>query len=318
MKILSLSSGNRLDGEMSPIVKAQNRSLQQAGVDIMTYTVVGKGILGYLKNVLPLYKYLRVNDVALIHAHYSLCGFVVFFATLLLRLGHKKRLPIVVSLMGGDVKDSNAWNLVVRLFVRFFWSATIVKSEEMKRVLGISSLHIIPNGVDLSVFYPMDKATCKSALGWKEEKHVLFGSNPERTGKNYPLAKKAFSMLSVGSCKLKSLSNIKHREIPIYLNACDVLLLTSKSEGSPNIIKEAMACGTPIVCTDVGDVRWLLSGLDYCYVTNEDPKMIKEMMQKAMSFSGKTQGPAQIKQLGLESSAVAAQIISIYKKELEK
>jgi glycosyltransferase involved in cell wall biosynthesis len=318
MKVLSLSSGNRLDGEMSPIVKAQNRSLQQAGVDIKTYKVVGKGILGYLKNVFPLCKYLQKNEVDLIHAHYSLCGFVGYFATLLLRLGHKKRLPLIVSLMGDDVKDSKAWNMVVRVFVRLCWSATIVKSEEMKRVLGIPSLYVIPNGVDPSVFHPMDKAACKSALGWEEEKHILFGSSPDRQGKNYPLAKKAFSMLSIDSCELKYLSNIKHREIPVYLNACDVLLLTSKSEGSPNIIKEAMACGTPIVCTDVGDVRWLLSGLDNCYITNEDPKMIKEMMGKALSFNGKTQGPAQIKELGLESSAVAAQIISIYKKELEK
>lgn len=318
MKVLSLSSGNRLDGQMSPIVKAQNKSLKQAGVSIDTYAIVGKGFVGYLKSVLPLYKYLRVNDVDLVHAHYSLCGFVGYFATLLLRLGHKKRLPLIVSLMGDDVKDSKAWNMVVRLFVRLCWSATIVKSEEMKRVLGIPSLYVIPNGVDLSVFHPMDKAICKETLGWEEEKYVLFGSSPDRQGKNYPLTKKAFSMLSIDSCKLKSLSNIKHKAIPVYLNACDVLLLTSKSEGSPNIIKEAMACGTPIVCTDVGDVRWLLSGLDNCYVTNEDPKMIKEMMEKALSFNGKTQGRAQIKQLGLESSAVAAQIISIYRKELEK
>lgn len=318
MIVLSISSGNRLDGDISPIVKAQNESLREAGLDIDAYAIVGKGFVGYLKSVFPLYKYLRVNDVDLIHAHYSLCGFVGYFATLLLSLGHKKRLPVVVSLMGDDVKDSKAWNLVVRMFVRFFWSVTIVKSEEMKRAIGISSLHIIPNGVDLSIFHPMDKAISKETLGWEEEKHILFGSSPDREGKNYPLAQQAFSMLSIDSCKLKSLSNIKHKEIPVYLNACDVLLLTSKSEGSPNIIKEAMACGTPIVCTDVGDVRWLLSGLDNCYITNEDPRVIKEMMEKAISFNGKTLGPARIKQLGLESSAVAAQIISIYKKELGK
>lgn len=326
MIVLSISSGNRLDGDISPIVKAQNRSLQQTGLDIDTYAIVGKGLLGYLKNVYPLYKYLQKNEIDLIHAHYSLCGFVGYFATFLYRLSGKKRLPMVVSLMGSDVKSSCLWRGIIAFFVKHFWSVTIVKSEDMKRSLGIKSLQVIPNGVDLELFDQRDKGACRKKLAWEQDvPHILFGSNPNRDVKNYPLAKRAFDLLlknnlhlQEANCQLKSLKSAPHDSIPIYLNACDVLLLTSKWEGSPNIIKEAMACGTPIVCTDVGDVRWLLSGLDNCYITNEDPRVIKEMMEKAISFNGKTLGPARIKQLGLESSAVAAQIISIYKKELGK
>ncbi|HHZ15878.1 MAG TPA: glycosyltransferase family 4 protein [Candidatus Cloacimonetes bacterium] len=320
MIVLSISSGNRLDGDISPIVKAQNRSLQQTGLDIDTYAIVGKGLLGYLKNVYPLYKYLQKNEIDLIHAHYSLCGFVGYFATFLYRLSGKKRLPMVVSLMGSDVKSSCLWRGIIAFFVKHFWSVTIVKSEDMKRSLGIKSLQVIPNGVDLELFDQRDKGACRKKLAWEQDvPHILFGSNPNRDVKNYPLAKRAFDLLlknnlhlQEANCQLKSLKSAPHDSIPIYLNACDVLLLTSKWEGSPNIIKEAMACGTPIVCTDVGDVRWLLSGLDGCFITNNTPEDIALKLKHALQYDSKTKGRARLQELCLDAKLVAERLLGIY------
>jgi glycosyltransferase involved in cell wall biosynthesis len=108
----------------------------------------------------------------------------------------------------------------------------------------------------------MDKILCRRELGLPlESKLVLFAGNPRRTEKQYPLAKEAVEKASLEmEVKLIEVLNVPHSIIPIYLNAADVVLLTSSFEGSPNIIKEAMACNRPIISVEVGDVAERLKG----------------------------------------------------------
>ena len=185
---------------------------------------------------------------------------------------------------------------------------------------------VIPNGVDIDVFKPIDRELCRDTLSWKPNDHlILFGADPSRAVKNFSLAKSSYNMLIEGNPKLISmkielitLGSIPHEIIPLYLNACDVLLLTSMWEGSPNIIKEAMACNIPIVCTDVGDVKWLLDGVEGCYITSQNPNEIADKLYIALSYNKRTTGRERLIQLGLDSTTVAQKVIKIYENVLNK
>jgi len=301
-------------------------SLEELGITIKVHPIVGKKFWGYLRNLYPLYIENRRYGYDLMHAHYSLCGFLVWIVQ---RISPKRmggRTPVVTSLMGSDVKGMGIWLFVVRLFVRHYWDATIVKSIDMHDSLGANNSFIIPNGVNLVRFREIDRNQCKNFLEMDfGSRYILFGADPVRGVKNYPLAQKAFDLLQSGDtqlavekCQLITLGSVPHEQVPTYLNACNVLLLTSRWEGSPNIIKEAMACGIPIVCTDVGDVRWLLKGLDGCYVTSQDPVAIADKLMKALQFEGRTKGRERLIELGLDSESVAKMIVALYEEVMEK
>lgn len=305
--------------DISPIIQSQAESLRTMRVTYKVYSVVGKGFWGYIKNVLPLSRTMNHDRYDIIHAHYSLCGIVSFMAAMRFLKSGTSRPPVVVSLMGSDVKSGGIWLHVVRFFVSKAWNATIVKSSDMKQSLGLNSSVIIPNGVNFEVFRSLSPTECKQDLEWNQNtKYILFGADPSRKVKNYSLAEQSFKLLSKKNCKLMSLGAIPHADVPIYLNACDALLLTSKWEGSPNIVKEAMACGTPIVCTDAGDVRWLLEGLDGCFVTSHNPEDIASKLELALQFEGKTKGRERLIELKLDSESVAKRIVEVYEGVLRK
>jgi teichuronic acid biosynthesis glycosyltransferase TuaC len=71
------------------------------------------------------------------------------------------------------------------------------------------------------------------------------------------------------------------------LNAADLLLLTSLTEGSPQVIKEAMACNCPIVATDVGDIREIIGYTDGCYITTFKPSDVAVKIQAAFLLGKK-------------------------------
>ncbi len=304
MKILFVSSGNSIFG-ISPIVKAQGESLIKAGAEIEYYTVVGKGYKGYINNIFRLKKHLRSKSFDIVHSHFFLSSLVAAFS---------KPKKLVVSLMGSDVYNSKFWNYLIRRFSKK-WNALIVKSEKMKDILGLENVNVIPNGVDTSLFYPVEKIGARKELGWNEnKKYILFASHPERPEKNFQLANDAVAKLKIET-ELVTIKDIPQEKIVYYLNACDLLLMTSQYEGSPNIIKEAMACNCPIVSTDVGDVKWVIGETDGCYITSFDVKEVSEKIMQALSFAenaGRTKGRGRIIELGLDSETIAKKIIDIY------
>lgn len=306
MKVLFVSSGNAQNG-ISPIVKNQGISLSKAGLDINYFLINGKGFFSYLKHIFILRKYLKSHKFDVIHAHYSLSAITAALA------GCK---PLVVSLMGSDTKSGIIQKYVIRLFSFLIWRGVIVKSESMKRNIRIRAAQIIPNGIDLYKVKPQSSIINNNGLAI-----ILFASDPLRYAKNFPLAEKAISLMNSRSVKLKVVYSLDHEEIIRELNSASLLLLTSRWEGSPNIVKEAMACNCPVVATDVGDVRWLFGNEPGHYLTTFEPEDVAEKIQKAMEFSEKhkrTNGRERITQLGLDSETVAKKIINVYEKVLER
>lgn len=307
MKILFVRSGNH---GVDPISQNQGGSLLEKGHDVYFFDIIGRGFFGYLSNIKNLRKKIKYLQPEIIHAHYSLSGIVSALAF--------TNVPIVVSLMGSDVNSiSVLQKLIIKLFIKFFWSEVIVKSREMKKNLGYNKAHIIPNGVDFSKYYPIDKKLALKKLGWDtSKKHILFSSNPERPEKNYKLAKIAVDLLKEYDLEVHFLVNLSQTEMPFYYNSADCLLLTSFYEGSPNVIKEAMACNCPIVSTDVGDVREIISNVKGCYLTTFEEKDVASKIIEAFNFNQRTMGFEAIKHL--DSKIIADKLLNLYYVALNK
>ena len=302
MRVLFVCSGN---SGISPIIEAQAKSLRETGLHLEITPIIGKGFWGYLSSLSKIRKQIKEFSPKIIHAHYSFCGIVVSLAT---------RKPVITSLMGSDVKSSGLWRIIIRYFVRYVWHITIVKSEDMKKSLDLktSKIHVIPNGVDLNLFKPMDKIKSREKLGWDLDKRiVLFAANPKRPEKNYNLAKAAIDALDRKDVELKVVYDVAHECMPLFMNAADTLLLTSLWEGSPNVVKEAMACNTPVVSTDVGDIKELFGDTVGCSIANNRAEDVCRELVKMLDSDLPAEGRVRIKTMGIDSQSVARKIFNL-------
>jgi len=322
MKVLFVSSGNSFYG-ISPIITRQGISLQKKGIEIEYFGIKGRGLKGYLRNIFLLREFLKLSNPDIIHAHYGLSAIVAFLA--------KGRRKIIVSFMGSDVlgyKDLNrVYNFISKVSIiinkflaRFYYNHIMVKSEEMLQKFSKSNkISLIPNGIDINDFSFLGKEEAREELKQNnEEKIVLFISNPGRAEKNYDLTLDAVRLIEY-KIKVIPVFNNSLDKLKYYYSAADVLVMTSLHEGSPNVVKEAMACNCPVVSTDVGNVNWLFGETMGYYISSYDPVDIAGKIKLAIDFRekyGKTRGRERIIELGLDSETVAGKIIKVYKKVL--
>lgn len=306
MKVVFVASGNKAVGTVSSFVSSQYASLQREGLDMVLFPVKGHGWKAYVAAMARLRRLVRRERPDVVHAHYSVCGLVAAIATCC--TGTR----VVVSILGSFPRATfkKRW---VSFFIKHVWDATLVKSQRTANQLGMD-LPVVPNGVNLEQFALVDCQVARERCGFEEgKKYVIWCSNPSRGEKRYPLAQQAVSLLGDENVVLYPVFDKSHDQVVEYMCAADVLLLTSVMEGSPNVIKEAMACNCPIVSTDVGDVRWVTGGMDGTYVVQYgDVEGLRDALRSAIAFGSRTQGRERILSLGLTTDRVAAKIKKIY------
>lgn len=288
------------------IIDLQRISIIRQGIEVEMFPITQGGMRGYLHALKYLKKCVLLHKFDIVHAHYSFSGVLV-------RLATKK--PVICSLMGSDLLQVGWFSrLFIRLFSQWMWNTTIVKSVEMQKKIPWSQL--VPNGVDLENFREISKPEAFKKTGFDLAcKHILFVTqDPTSKVKNISLAESAIRLLNNPKLNFHVISNKSFEELPYYYSAADALLLTSHSEGSPNVIKEAMACNCPIVSTNAGDVKEVIHNTEGCYLTSFDPIDIANKIEMALAFGKRTNGRVHVQHL--DSRIVASRIVSIYEKVL--
>jgi len=323
MKVLFVCSGNVTGFEIVPFIKEQGESLRKLGIDVEYFPIKGKGLLGYLKAGLVLRKFLKNKNYDLIHAHFTLSGYAAILGS--------RGIPVVLSLMGSDAYGEYVGDNKVLFFSRFltvltwvvqpFVKAIISKSENIEKYVYMKRRSfIVPNGIDTSKFKSIPD-NFRSTLNLDPlRKQVLFLGSKKSVRKNMKLAQNAMAYLDLKDVELINPYPISHSEIPMYLNSVHVLAVCSFMEGSPNVVKEAMACNCPMVATNVGDIQWVLGNTAGCYIASFQAADFANKLREALQFSetyGRTKGEERIRELGLDSVSVAKRIIEIYQTVLK-
>lgn len=299
MKLLIVANYNK--GRFAPFILEQVEALKNEGISIDFYKVIGKGISGYLKNGRELIKTINKVKPDIVHAHYGLSG-------LLANL--QRRVPVVTTYHGSDINLSNIYRLSRICMKLSAFNIFVSKKNQDKAGLKKNQI-LLPCGVDLELFVPMDKSEAREKLGLDlDEKLVLFAGAFDNKVKNPALAQSAVALMD--NVRLLELKNYTREQVAMLMNAVDVALMTSLTEGSPQFIKEAMACNCPIVSADVGDVKEVIGETQGCYIAAYDYKDIAYKLKQALAFATRTNGRNRIIDLNLENKAIANKLISIY------
>jgi len=296
-------------------VQGQMESLRPFGVEFDALFIDGRASRwNYLRAIPRMRCMLRRKHYDLIHAHFGLSGWVARC---------QFRVPVVVSFMGDDVLGRPRRDGSITLYGRFFQAssfalarvvdAVIVKSRQMKSRLRLDSARVIPNGVDLNLFRPLDRNEARRALGLDaQKKYVLFPYDPAEQRKRYDLIRAAVEQAQVAEPAIEILHarGVPRERMPLYMNAADVLVLASVFEGSPNAVKEAMAVNLPVVAVDVGDVRELIGGTEGCFIVPRDAGYIAAKIVEVCRSAARTNGREHISHLSTEN--IAKEVLAVY------
>jgi teichuronic acid biosynthesis glycosyltransferase TuaC len=303
MRILIISSGS--SGCVNPFVKAQADSLEKKGINIQIWLIPYKGISGYLKSLKQLGRVIKYYKPNLIHAHYGLSG---------LLSNMQIKIPVITTYHGCDinVKQNRKYSYLSTLMSA---DNIFVHPDLAAKVYCHKKQNIIPVGINIDIFKPLDRNTSRKKAGFDEtKKYILFSSKFDNPVKNYPLAKQAISLLN-DTYQLVELKGYSPEQLNVLYNAADALLVTSHRESGPLVVKEAMAAGTPIVTVDVGDVKNVVGNTRGTYVCETNPAVLADRLLKAVEFRRKyvtINGRQRLIDLGLDDETIALKIIDIY------
>lgn len=286
----------------APFITEQVEAIEKQEVDCEYFGVNGKGIIGYIRQIPKLKKSIRDYHPDLIHAHYGLCGLLA---------NYQRKVPVITTYHGSDINDPNVLRLS-RKAIRRSWFNIFVSQKNVDIASPLKDFALIPCGINLEDYPVIEKSEARRQMGLSpSKKYVLFAGAYDNHVKNAPLAKAAMEL--VPEAELLELKGYSRLQVATLMQAVDAFLMTSFTEGSPQVIKEAMACGCPIVSVDVGDVKERIDGIPGCYLADRDAESIAEKMKKALAFEGRTLGRMAIVDNGLSNDSIASRIISIYK-----
>jgi glycosyltransferase involved in cell wall biosynthesis len=304
----------------APFVEREVRALRHAGVDVDVLAYDGGWSPGkYWRAVREMYRRMGNQQYDLIHAYFGQCGVVARAQT---------RLPIVITYGGSDVEGSPDYrglnryrNYVLTGVSRFLARSAaqvIVVSKNLGRKLPRKDYHVITIALDLDLFQQMDKHEARAKLGLPQDGYLaLFAANPENARKRHSLALEVCRVASqTAKVDLVTATKRPPLEIPIFMSACDALLLTSTNEGSTNVVREALACNLPVVSTDVGDSRERLEHLDSCVVcVNDDAYTMAQALLRVVQRERPTTLRNEV--IDQDYRMMGHQVVAVYQQALK-
>ena len=303
-------------GGTPTFIVRQAEFLRAAGVDLDVFHFKGGRNPGnYLRAWWGIRGRLRGSHYDLVHAQFGQSALAVL----------PTRLPLVVTFRGDDLQGILADNGRITVAGRLLRAisrmvarradAVIVVSEHMKQDLGRgTAASVIPSGLDLSLFRPLPREEARQRAGIApEERVVLFVGKPTQARKRLALAQEAVEVLSRSlPARLLVGYGLPHTEIPWLMSAADVLLFTSRQEGSPNVVKEALACNLPVVSVAVGDVPTRLSGIDGCEVASDDePATLAACLERVLRRGQRIRGRQAV--ASLDENLLTQRVLGIYR-----
>jgi glycosyltransferase involved in cell wall biosynthesis/ribosomal protein S18 acetylase RimI-like enzyme len=293
-------------------------SLERVGVRIATFDIgTSHSPIRIVGKWLELRKLVQRLDPDLVHAQYgTIIGFISAFVNR----------PVVISYCGNDLQ-AGASVSKIRTYLGIFLSnmaalrarALVCKSAQLRQELWWCRHRavVIPSGIDLELFSPGPRHIARKQLGWEAERPiVILNVRNDPMNKGLDLATAAMQIVKsrIPNAELRLIENIEPDRMPLCYRAADILLCASRSEGSPNVVKEALACNLPVVSTPVGDVPERLAGVQPSAVVPRDAAAIGEALVKILTERRRSNGREHVASLSLEN--VAQRVVDVYRTAL--
>ena len=250
-----------------------------------------------------------LGEYDLVHANY---GLVAPFA-----LAQPTR-PVVLTLWGSDLMGECGWLERLSRFGAKHADSLVLPSERMAAELDVDH-EIVPFGVDTDLFRPIPKTEARERLDWDDERrYVLFPYRPERPEKDYPRAARLVDRVDDdavgGDVELVQVDGVDHETMPYYFNASDALLLTSKRESGPMVVKEAAACNVPVISTDVGFVDRVLDGVEASHVADADRELVGHL-ESVLEARQRSNGRRVLD--GLDVDEMGEHLVDVYRRAID-
>jgi teichuronic acid biosynthesis glycosyltransferase TuaC len=229
-------------------VRTQVAALRRIGAEVELFQFE-PGAASYVSAARRL-RGMRGFDI--VHAHFGLTAWPA------LAVPAAKR---AVTLHGTDVSHPRSWQITRAALGRMHLVAAV--SDELAAAVraqrpGID-VRVLPMGVDLERFHPLDRAESRARLGLDATADLaLFPADPARPEKRADLAREAAQR---AGAQLLTLGRVPPDEVPYWVNAADVVLVPSEREGFGLAVLEALACDVPVLATPVGVHAEALDGI---------------------------------------------------------
>jgi len=301
LRVLIVCSKN--SGKVAPFISDQVEALSANGIQCAYFTIEGKGIKGYLSNRALLLQKIRAFQPNIIHAHYGLSG-------LLANL--QRRVPVVTTYHGSDINNNKVF-VFSRIAMLLSAFNIFVSSKNQRKANLKRNNALIPCGVDLALFKPMDKALARQQMSFEpHEQLILFAGHFGNAVKNPELAQATVALLP--TVRLLELKGYSRSEVAVLMNAVDACLMTSHTEGSPQFVKEALACNCPVVSVAVGDVPEVIGNIEGCYLVDRTAQALSEALQLAISHTTGINARETLLEKGFAQTQVVQQLSKVYQR----
>jgi len=319
MRILEVSRyKEQFADHQLPFVTEQGEAIRALGHEVEYFLVRGN----YIKAVGALKAKIREFKPDIVHAHFGLSAITAELQNLV---------PVVTTFHNGETLN---WHVNLMSSLMSLRAKHVIYVAQHIRDLSYfkaKNYSIIPCGVSLEDCVLIDKNEARKELGWDlDKKYILFGGAFDNMRKNYPLLRDAVAQIG-GDIEIVEMKGLSRKDCVLRMNAVDLFALPSHSEGSPQALKEAMACNCPCLATDIADVKylfgdeqghWILRNLRKTHERwDGDEKSLDEMvglLKEALAFEGRTNGRERILELGLSNEQVAQRIVNIYNEIIKR